>query len=446
MSPNSQNARPSETECIGKVTVINLESIGMLRSSKKTDMKHGKLAPREEPVARFIPYTRLVDTHTIKTKEGYLLQIIKLDGLPFETADQIDLNQKKNIRATMLRGISNSRFGLYQHTIRREIKDKQESYFENAWCKKLDQHYQDNLDTKRMFVNEQYLTIIRRPAQSKIGMVSEILKTISSKVDRDLEHQRELEAHKALKEAVSNIMTTLDPYKPEVLTLRETEDGVFSEGLAFLSYLINFEQSHVRPPQMSLDKYLPRKRISFGTESFEIRGAAHNDLKLGAILSTKEYANGTGPGMLDGLLRLPHEFIITQSFGFVDRQTSLNAMNEAHRKMIASESGAQSLIEDIEHARDDLASGQTSFGEHHLSITAFGKTPEQLERALSDCNAQLINLGIVATREDVNLEAAFWANLPGNFSYIARRSLISSHNFASFASFHNFPAGSKTGN
>ena len=56
------------------------------------------------------------------------------------------------------------------------------------------------------------------------------------------------------------------------------------------------------------------------------------------------------------------------------------------------------------------------------------------------------NIGLISAREDVNLEPAFWANLPGNFSYIARRSLISNKNFASFASLHTFPAGSKTGN
>jgi len=234
----------------------------MLTLGKKSDMKHGDIAPREEHVGRFIPYSRLVDPNTIKTKEGFLIQVIKLEGLSFETADQIDLNQKKNVRATMLKAISNSRFALYQHTIRREAKGRQEDYFENSWCKELDERYQDRLDTKRMFVNEQYLTIVRRPAQSKIGLFSEVLKTISSKVDRKLEDQREEDSLKALKEAVSNLTTTLAPYKPEVLTLEETPDGLFSQTLGFLSYLINFEHTNTRPPQMSLSDYLPRKRIS----------------------------------------------------------------------------------------------------------------------------------------------------------------------------------------
>ena len=65
---------------------------------------------------------------------------------------------------------------------------------------------------------------------------------------------------------------------------------------------------------------------------------------------------------------------------------------------------------------------------------------------MSDCVATFVNLGIVCVREDLNLEPAFWANLPGNFSYIARRSLISNSNFSGFASFHAFPSGRQNGN
>jgi len=48
----------------------------------------GDLARTEESVSRFVPYTRHVDETTIKTKEGYLLKVIRLEGMPFETADQ----------------------------------------------------------------------------------------------------------------------------------------------------------------------------------------------------------------------------------------------------------------------------------------------------------------------------------------------------------------------
>lgn len=144
-------------------------------------------------------------------------------------------------------------------------------------------------------------------------------------------------------------------YRPRILGFKKTDQGIFAENLSFLSYLVNWEKTEIRPPRMGIADYLPSKRLSFGKEAFEVRGSAPGDVKLGAILSLKEYADGTGPGMLDSLLRLPHEFILTQSFGFVDRQASLNAMRDTKRKLIAGEQGATSLEEDLDNAIDDLS-------------------------------------------------------------------------------------------
>ncbi len=418
----------------------------MLVAAKKSEMKFGKIASRELCVSNFVPYSNHVDDTTIKTKSGHLLKVIKLEGIPFETADLVDLDARKNIRSTLLHGLSNSRFAVYHHIIRRRVDDFLQDSFENSWCKDLDEAYQAKLAKKKMFANEQYLTIVRRPAQSHVGLIAEITQGLFSKVDKNIASARQSENLKALNDAVSNILTTLSAYKPRLLGIKETESGVYSQILSFLSYLINLQKSDIRLPEMSLAKYLPQKRISFGPESFEVRGAVSHDIKLGAVLSVKEYANTTASGMLDGLLRLPHEFIVTQSFGFVDRQTSLNAMNEAERKMIAAQQGSESLIADIQEARDDLTSGRSSFGEHHLSVTLFSASRKVLDQAISDCTGAFINLGIVSVREDINLEPAFWANLPGNFSYIARRSIISDKNFAGFASLHTFPAGSKCDN
>ena len=413
-------------------------------AAKKQKMTGGTLARAEESVSRFIPYTHHVDDTTIKTKDGYLLKIIKLEGLPFETADQIDINQRKHIRATMLRGLSSSRFAIYHHIIRREEQDALDGQFESDWCRTLDMAYQKRLASKRMFVNEQYITIVRRAGQGPVGLMANLGRKLSAKMDT--QDNTDNENHKALNEAVSSLMTTLGPYRPTLLRLQETGRGIFSEALGFLSYLVNLEKSDVRLPHAGIAGYLPRKRLSFGKETFEVRGAAPQDVKIGAMLSVKEYAEGTGPGMLDGLLRLPHEFIVTQSFGFVDRQASLNAMKETQRKLIAGEQGATSLEADLDNAIDDIASGRSIFGEHHLTVTAIGRTPAELNRSLSDCISVFVNLGIIAVREDLNMEPAFWAQLPGNFSYIARRSLISNSNFAGFASLHTFPSGKSNGN
>ena len=53
--------------------------------------------------------------------------------------------------------------------------------------------------------------------------------------------------------------------------------------------------------------------------------------------------------------------------------------------------------------------------------------------------------GMTIGREDLALEAAFWAQLPGNFAFRPRKAPITSRNFAAMASFHNFPCWSSDG-
>ena len=145
--------------------------------------------------------------------------------------------------------------------------------------------------------------------------------------------------------------------------------------------------------------------------------------------------------MLDGVLRLPHALTLSEGFGFVDRQVALGRMGLALRRLRAADDDAFSLRQDLAQARDDLGAGRAAYGEHHLSILVRAGNLAALDEAAAEVQSTLAEAGAIAVREDVNLEPAFWAQFPGNFAFIARKALISSANFASFASLHNLSAG-----
>ena len=165
------------------------------------------------------------------------------------------------------------------------------------------------------------------------------------------------------------------------------------------------------------------------------------------MVSVKDYPGQTAPGVLDDLMRLPVEMVLTESFGFVDRQQTLDRMNLALRRMRAADDEAMSLRRDLGVAKDDVAAGRSSFGEHHLTVMVKAPTLVSAStRRRRTCSRRSPNWASSAVREDVNQEAAFWAQFPGNFKDIARRALISSGNFAGLASCHNFPVGQAEGN
>ncbi|HEV7233155.1 MAG TPA: VirB4 family type IV secretion/conjugal transfer ATPase, partial [Sphingorhabdus sp.] len=90
-------------------------------------------------------------------------------------------------------------------------------------------------------------------------------------------------------------------------------------------------------------------------------------------------------------------------------------------------------------------SGNAAYGEHHMTVHVRARTLDELDRAVADVQSALADTGAIAVREDLNLEAAFWAQFPGNGDFIARKAMISTGNLASLMSLHSFPAGNVMG-
>ena len=65
-----------------------------------------RLARREKRAGDMLPYARHIDATTIATRDGQQMQVIHVAGFSFETADTQELNYRKNIRDTLLRGIA----------------------------------------------------------------------------------------------------------------------------------------------------------------------------------------------------------------------------------------------------------------------------------------------------------------------------------------------------
>src|SRR6185436_89204 len=128
-----------------------------------------RVVAREKPAGYHLPYARHVDDHTIETRDGMLMQVIHLKGLLFETADTEEINYRKRLRDAMLQSIGSSRFALYHHIVRRRIDADLTAQYPDDFSGRLDNAWRARLATKRLYVNELFLTLIRRPLQCRIG-------------------------------------------------------------------------------------------------------------------------------------------------------------------------------------------------------------------------------------------------------------------------------------
>src|SRR5579884_845432 len=400
-------------------------------------------AAREQPSGKHLPYARHIDDHTIETRDGLLVQVIQVRGLLFETADTDEINYRKRLRDGALQAIGSSRYAIYHHIIRREAEVALDASYCDSFTRNLDTAWKARLLGRKLYVNDLFLTLVRRPLQGKLGGLDRLRQRVRKAAEPLDTSRYELQQ---LNQARDALIASLSNYEPRLLGVYPTAQGNCSEPLEFLSYLFNGEMRPVLLPMQDIGDYLPYRRISFGQDAIELGRVGDSSRQFVGIVSVKDYPGQTAPGMLDELLRLPFELTISQSFGFVERQAALARMNLALRRMRSAEDEALSLRAELTDAKDDVAAGRALFGEHHMTIGIRAGSPEDVDEGAAEVQASLADLGIMSVREDIALEPAFWAQFPGNFKYIARRGLVSTSNFAGLASCHNFALGKPSGN
>ena len=136
--------------------------------------KDSAAAAREQPAGKHLPYARHVDDHTIETRDGLLCQVIQVRGLLFETADTEEINYRKQLRDAALQAIGSSRYAIYHHVIRREAEVSLDAEYRDDFSRRLDSSWRARLSSRRLYVNDLFLTLIRRPLQGKVGTVDRL--------------------------------------------------------------------------------------------------------------------------------------------------------------------------------------------------------------------------------------------------------------------------------
>ncbi len=403
-----------------------------------------RVAQSETPVRDFIPYSCLYNDETVLTKNGQLIQILRLNGFSFESADFDEIDLKKRLRNMLFKSVASQDYALWFHTIRERQPTFPTGDFAPGFAAELNKRWKEKNKGRQLFANSLYISIVRRGTRNGWNGIHRLLQSLSHEVNR-VEQSAALEvACQDLTDITRRFQMALADYSPRVLTARQVPGGVLSEPLAFLARLINLEERPVLAPTMDLSRYLAYKRLFFGENAIECRGTRGS--RFAAAVSIKEYGAETSAGLLDGFFHLPFEFVITQSFVFSHRQDALTRMQTQQRRMEQAKDLSVSQSEEIDEALDDAVSGAIAFGEHHLTVVPIVGSLEELDDAVARIESELMNVGIIGVREDLNMEASFWAQLPGNFEHIARRSTIHTANVAGFASLHNFPSGRAAGN
>jgi type IV secretion system protein VirB4 len=225
--------------------------------------------------------------------------------------------------------------------------------------------------------------------------------------------------------------------------------------LEYIGTLVNGEWQRMPLPRGPLNDAVATTRLFFGSEAIEYRTPART--RVGAILGIKEYPTPTVVGMYNRLLSAPFPLVLTQSFTFLSKAASQGLLQRQFHRLANAGDFAVSQAAELKEALDALTSNEFVMADHHFCLQVLadidadeGVPAPQRLKVLNDqvalARSLLADTGMTVAREDLALEAAFWAQLPGNFPMRPRKAPITSRNFAAMVPFHNYPAGRAQGN
>ncbi len=410
---------------------------------KKIFQKKRKESSAHFPDEDFVPYVCHYDPNTILTKNGELLQIIRVTGFSNKTVISEIISLRDALRDSFKKNVQDVKYAVWFNTFRRKKNISPRGEFDDFFNLNLNHKWEDLNNLKSEYVNELYITVITEGIDTSITNISSLSRSFSKITTKSL-HINNLEyAHKKLSLLVKNIAMDLMEYGAKILGLKEWEGVIYSEPMRFFGKLVNLYEERYPLVANDICNDLTSHKIAFGDRELEVVG--YNNKNFAAIFSLKEYFE-VGITALDQILQLPLEFIITQSFDFFYDEKELEPFE--YQDYILKVSGDEQYRElsGLANFIDSRTGKRTDYGKLQTTLMIINKNKDDLNKDIKKAIDEFSALGFVLVREDIFMEHCFWSQMPANFSFLRRQKIINTYRIAGFASLHSFPSGSIAGN
>ena len=402
-----------------------------------------KAAVREREPDTYLPYLGHGTPDILVLDNGDKLAMIHLGGIAWETADVGAINAKHAQLNVLLRNIASDRLVLSSHVVRTLANPDvyPAAACRSGFAKSLDAAYRTRLLNNRLYRNDLYLSVLLRPSQAA-----------GKRVSGWMQRRRRGDTSRATSQAdvdrldtvVATLMADLQAYQPQRLGLRQNGRGVLFSEIGEALRLVMYGQRHPVPlVNGHLGGAIYTDRVIVGREAIEIRGAGRSTYAAGFGL--REYPATTWPGQFDTILAAPYCCTLTQSFGFLTKQSAEAVLTRKQNKMTNAGDKATTQSALLLKAADELQGNAFVMGDHHLTLVVFAENLGSLAEVAPQARRDLAESGAAVTREDWGLEAVYWGQLPGNLALRSRPGAITSRNFAAMSSLHNYPLGPKAG-
>ena len=134
--------------------------------------------------AIFCPYACQIDPHTILTKNGELMQTLKIVGFTYENISQKSENLREVIRKAIHESIQSIDYALWLHTIRRKASLKPGGEYPHDFSRVMNGMWNEANDWEHQYVNEVYITIVKEGQTAEMRQPHHLLRSLIPALER----------------------------------------------------------------------------------------------------------------------------------------------------------------------------------------------------------------------------------------------------------------------
>ncbi|AEK75183.1 VirB4 family type IV secretion/conjugal transfer ATPase [Rickettsia conorii subsp. heilongjiangensis] len=387
----------------------------------------------------FIPIACHYNENTLLTKDGKLLQIIKIHGITSEKISDNIQNLREMVRVSIKKNITNYNFAFWLHTIREKQNLDDSTPYKKLLPANIHTLWQRKNHWNDKFVNTLYISIVHDSAKVNITNFNSLINSLSNKLITDFENNYLDAAFQKLDNITNNILNDLNEFGAEKLGIIFENDNVFSNPLFLYNRIANLNNNDCLVPIIDLSDALGRSIYTIRSDKVVVTDHEQNN-KFASLLSIKEY-HETPSNTLDKFLQLPIELIITEIFYFVSKKQVISKLRG--QDYILKITNDSTLLNHKGINKLDAANLDFQFCNQQISIAVIEEDENKLDAAVAKASTELFKLGIIHVKEDINIEQIFWSQLPANFAFIRKMSPLSVEHIASLTALHNTTLGNQ---
>lgn len=377
---------------------------------------------RSKNAKDFIPdYAFHINNNSIYLKDGKLMATLVLKGFPFESVSDDEVyNRFSYIKDFLVSTGKQGNLYLWTNIIKCKVKLNQKYNFgNNVFLQEFSDKYIGMFQKNDFYSTDYFLTV-------------------------GINYTDIYSGEERLNEIIEQCLVIFKDFGVNVLG---TDEQTSELAERYLTYLYNHQNVKIPLSASPLKESINNSEIIFGYDVTEIK---NKDVEVNRFCTNyliKDFPRNTKVGHWDFLLKMPYEFVLTQSFIFESATKSIKKIDQQVNKLNSVGDSAISQQAELELGKEALQTGVTLFGSYHAALSVFGDTPKEAKDNGRTLSSEFISSGggfrfIKSTSE---APFTYFSHLP-----MSKRRPLSTirtvTNLTCTWSLHNYSGGKAIGN